>query len=100
KNVLSILKFNPIIKNYGHEDTLLAYQISLAKLNVIHIQNPVKHGSIDTNTIFIGKTILALNNLKLIYNKNLIDQHFVKLLYWHKKLSVIKMDYALSILYV
>ncbi len=100
KDIFNIIKFDPTIKNYGHEDTLLAYQISLAKLKVVHIENPVRHGSIDINTIFIEKTIFALNNLKLIYNKNLIDKHFVKLLNWHKKLSNIHLDYFLSVFYV
>lgn len=100
KDVLNIIKFDPTIKNYGHEDTLLAYQISLAKLKVMHIENPVKHGSIDTNAIYIEKTIFALSNLRLIYNKNLIDKHFVKLLYYHNKLSNIHLDYFLSVFYV
>lgn len=100
KDVFNNIKFEPTLKNYGHEDTLLAYQISLAKLKVIHLENPVKHGNIDINTIFIEKTIFALNNLTLIHNKKLIDEDFIKLLYWHKNLSSVGLSYALTIVYV
>lgn len=99
KEVLNKLQFNSKITKYGHEDTLLAYQISIQNLKVSHIDNPVKHGDIDDNKVFLSKTISGLNNLKYLYKKKLIDSNFITLLHWHKILSSIKLQYILRVFY-
>ncbi len=99
KNCFNAIKFNPEIKKYGHEDTLFAYEVSLAKLKVNHIDNPIIHGDIDINSLFIKKTILGLDNLIIIEKKKLINKDFVRLLYWHNKIKHLKIDYFFIIFY-
>ncbi|GAA4292389.1 glycosyltransferase family 2 protein [Aestuariibaculum suncheonense] len=93
KDLLKKIQFDSTITKYGHEDTLLAYQISLLQFKVTHINNPVEHGDIDLNTIFIAKTISGLDNLKSIYKKNLIEIDFITLLKWYDKLFRFKLHY-------
>lgn len=99
KTCFEAIKFEKTLTQYGHEDTLFAYQASLKKLAVKHINNPVEHGDIDTNIVFIKKTNSGLENLKIIYKNNLVDSNFITLLKWHKKLRALKIDYFLALFY-
>ena len=81
------IKFDAEINKYGHEDTLFAYQASLQKLKVKHINNPIKHGDIDTNVIFLKKTELGLINLLKIYEAEKINANFVRILKLYQRLK-------------
>jgi hypothetical protein len=53
------IKFDTNSKKYGHDDTQLAFEISLLKCKVNH-RNPVEHGDIDTNLVYLNKTKASL----------------------------------------
>jgi len=55
KVCFNLIKFDTNIIKYGHDDTLFAYQVSKLQLHIEHINNPVQHGDIDSNDIFIKK---------------------------------------------
>jgi glycosyltransferase involved in cell wall biosynthesis len=61
---------NPLdetIKTYGHEDTKFAAVLKEKKISVLHIDNPVRHAQLDTNPVFIEKTLEGVKNFyKLI----------------------------------
>ncbi|TJY36397.1 glycosyltransferase family 2 protein [Pontimicrobium aquaticum] len=97
KRVFKIVNFDNSLTKYGHEDTLFAYQALLQKLNVLHIDNPVLHGDIDTNNIFIEKTEKGVENLLFIYNSKKIDADFVKILSFYRKIEKIKLKGILAI---
>lgn len=99
KSCFKKIKFEETLKQYGHEDTLFAYQASLQKLCVKHIDNAIEHGDIDTNDVFLKKTTAGLENLKLLLNNKLVDPNFVKLLKWYNRLRILKIDYLVSIFY-
>lgn len=66
-----LLLFNPFDENltkYGHEDTLLGFQLRLARKKIIHIQNPVLHADIESNINFLNKTEIAIQNLIVVYS--------------------------------
>lgn len=69
KSIFQKIKFNETITRYGHEDTLFAYELKQRKIEVIHINNPLVHIGLETNTKFIEKTKIAIENLKYI-NRN------------------------------
>jgi hypothetical protein len=58
KKSASKIKFDTNSKKYGHDDTQLAFEISLLKCKVN--QNPVEHGDIDTNLVYLNKTKASL----------------------------------------
>ena len=91
KRVFNIVSFDNSLTKYGHEDTLFAYQAYMQNLKVLHINNPVLHGDIDLNDVFIGKTEKGVENLLFLYNSKKIDVQFVKILVYFKKLEKLKL---------
>jgi len=68
KSVFSKLRFNEELKQYGHEDTLLGYQLKKAGIDVLHIDNPLIHEGIESNRDFLNKTKLGIENLSHLYD--------------------------------
>jgi glycosyltransferase involved in cell wall biosynthesis len=69
KSVFSKIRFNEELKQYGHEDTLLGYQLKKAGINILHIDNTLIHEGLETNRIFIDKTKRSIENLSHLYDK-------------------------------
>ncbi|MBR4229627.1 MAG: glycosyltransferase family 2 protein [Bacteroidales bacterium] len=83
RDVLEQIKFDKRISKYGHEDTLFGYRLEQAGIPIVHIDNPVINGQVETNAEFLHKTVTAVENLSFIYNFMWEDQRFcqsVKLL--------------------
>jgi len=99
KSVFNKIYFNKEITQYGHEDTVFAYELSKMNASVLHIENSVLHGDVDLNTVFYNKTKKAINNLNLIYKNKLIEPEFVKFLKLFTKLKRIKLNYLISLTY-
>jgi len=85
KHCFDVVAFDPELRKYGHEDTLYAYQVSLLKLTIKHINNPVQHGDIDPAEVFLNKTKMGLVNLRMLYRQGKIDSGFVKMLSIYRK---------------
>jgi hypothetical protein len=79
KPVFEKVHFREDVKNYGHEDTLLGYDLFRAGIEIFHIANPLEHTGLEDSTAFIGKTKTALESLFLI-EKQLLkgDEVFVR----------------------
>jgi glycosyltransferase involved in cell wall biosynthesis len=94
RNLFLELGFREAISNYGHEDTVLGYDLFLKGITVRHIDNPVIHTGIDSSEEYLRKTRIALDNL-LYINDNLIqDPRFIKssgLLTSLKKLELLRL---------
>lgn len=93
------IQFDKSITKYGHEDTLFAFQVRLAKYNVQHIKNPIIHGDIDDNTTFINKTEKGLENLLYLYRAKKINAGFVKILKIYKLITILGMRRLFSFLF-
>ena len=48
--------FNENIRHYGYEDTLLGKNLERDGIQVLHIDNPLVNGDIETNSRFLQKT--------------------------------------------
>ena len=73
------VKFDKTTKKYGHDDTQLSYELSLSPVNLIHIDNPVEHGDIDSNSAYLNKTKESLENLLSLYEEQKISIEFIRL---------------------
>jgi len=93
KSVFNKIGFEKTITQYGHEDTIFAYYLSKIKTSIKHIDNPVLHGDVDFNEVFIDKTHKALENLNFIYQKRLIEPKFVTFLRLYVKLKKLRLNY-------
>jgi glycosyltransferase involved in cell wall biosynthesis len=68
RTIFSKLRFNEELRQYGHEDTLLSYQLKKAGIDVIHIDNGLLHEGLESNREFLDKTKLSLENLSRLYD--------------------------------
>jgi glycosyltransferase involved in cell wall biosynthesis len=69
KETFMKIRFNEELKQYGHEDTLLGYQLKIAAIDVLHIDNPLIHDGVEFNADFIAKTKLGIENLSILCDK-------------------------------
>lgn len=63
RTILERIPFNETIVGYGHEDTLFGYELFQNGIHIDHIENPVLNKYLDSNAVFLEKTIIGLKNL-------------------------------------
>jgi hypothetical protein len=73
KSVFSKIRFNEELKQYGHEDTLMGYQLKKAGIDILHIDNGLVHEGLESNRDFLNKTKLGIENLSKLYD-NVTDK--------------------------
>ncbi len=66
KRVFGKIRFRENIGVYGHEDTLLGYDLFKNGISILHIDNPVLHTGLEDASVFVEKTRLALESLHKI----------------------------------
>ena len=76
RSVLEKIKFDPRLTKYGHEDTLFGYRLEQARIPILHIDNAVTNGYVETNLEFLNKTVEGIGNLVKIYDFMWEDQRF------------------------
>ena len=85
-------QFDESITEYGHEDTLLGKQLAKSGARISHIDNPVKHLGIETNEVFLEKSVKAVENLVKLYKEGKLNADDVTLLTHHfKRKTIINM---------
>ena len=100
KNVYRATLFNnTFIKKTVNDDTLFSFELLKMNSKIKHIHNPVQHDDIDTNAVYIEKTKNSLDNLYLLYKKELITKEYSKMVNLVTKLHAYKITYLLAILY-
>ena len=63
------IRFNELLRNYGHEDTLFGLELQKQNYIITHIDNPLYHMGIDTNAVYLEKTRHGVENLKILLEK-------------------------------
>ncbi len=77
KTVLENNPFNEALSGYGHEDTLLGYEMKKKNVPIIHIDNPVEHIGLEEASVILEKTFESTKNLLKIYQITKKDKDFV-----------------------
>ncbi len=77
KDIFERFQFNEELKNYGHEDTLLGFQLMQAGVEIDHIDNAIVHGALATNKELLEKTKSAISNLEYILKLLNNDKKFI-----------------------
>jgi glycosyltransferase involved in cell wall biosynthesis len=90
KSIFSKFRFYEELKQYGHEDTLLSYQLKKAGIGIYHIDNGLVHEGLETNKEFLTKTKDSIENLSKLYD-NVTDKEtfsltvsLLRLFWWLK----------------
>ena len=100
KSVWQEVPFDENLKQYGHEDTLLGYELSRQGYPILHIDNEVIHGDLESNDMFMHKTRLAIQNLKYLYLRGNGDfNQSVTLLRTYGLISKMKLSNYIASLY-
>jgi hypothetical protein len=47
--------FSEDLKTYGHEDTLLGYDLFRNGIEIFHIDNPVEHTGLEDSSVLLRK---------------------------------------------
>jgi len=103
KEVFELLHFRENLKSYGHEDTLLGYDLFRNGIQILHFNNPVEHTGLEEAKVFLEKTKTALENLKIISEKLLKDDKIfagqVAFLRKYKKVTSVLPETILKFVY-
>jgi GT2 family glycosyltransferase len=87
KEVFEKVRFDEYLKTYGHEDTLLGWQMKKENFVMTHIDNPARKIGLATNDIYLKRNAEAVENLWKIYQKieekNLFREDVKILKYFH-----------------
>ncbi len=70
--------FREEIKGYGHEDTVLGFDLNKKGIIIKHIDNPVIHTGLESSAEYLGKTRSALRNLLFIQDLLASDKEFIR----------------------
>ncbi|MFN4299632.1 MAG: glycosyltransferase [Thermaurantimonas sp.] len=62
------------IVGYGHEDTMMGYDLKYNFVPILHIDNAACHSQIDSNEVFLEKTKEALQNLSRMMASGKVDE--------------------------
>jgi glycosyltransferase involved in cell wall biosynthesis len=103
KSVFSKIRFNEELKQYGHEDTLMGYQLKKAGIKILHIDNALVHEGLESNKEFLVKTKLGIENLSKLYD-NVTDKRAfsetVRILRLYNKLKFLRVTRILAGIFI
>jgi glycosyltransferase involved in cell wall biosynthesis len=103
KTVFSKIRFNEELKQYGHEDTLMGYQLKKAGIDIFHIDNGLIHEGLETNKEFLNKTKLGIENLSKLFD-NVTDKktfsEIVRILKVYNKLRFLRLTRILAGIFI
>lgn len=103
KSVFLKIRFNEELKQYGHEDTLLSYQLKKAGIGILHIDNGLVHEGVESNKDFLYKTKLSIENLSKLYDKVTDKKAFsetVTMLRTYHRLSLLRLTLILAAIFI
>jgi glycosyltransferase involved in cell wall biosynthesis len=103
KTVFNKIRLNEALKQYGHEDTLLGYQLKKAGIDILHIDNGLMHEGLESNTDFLNKTKLGIENLSKLYDIVTDKKAFsetVRILRNYKRLRFLRLTRILAGIYI
>jgi glycosyltransferase involved in cell wall biosynthesis len=103
KSVFSKIRFNEELKQYGHEDTLMGYQLKKAGIKILHIDNALVHEGLESNKEFLVKTKLGIENLSKLYDSVTDKRAFsetVRILRLYNKLKFLRVTRILAGIFI
>lgn len=91
KKIFEGVHFREDIRDYGHEDTVLGYDLFKKGIEILHIDNPVEHTGLEDADVFLQKSKTALKSLKYISEEIVKkDKDFVSQVHFLHRFSSIK----------
>lgn len=92
------LKVNKNLKNRYGMDILFSYMIKNAKLSVLHINNPIYHLGLETNEVFLPKSLRAIDTLIALEKDRSIPNNYSSLQKAYIKLKKSRLQKPMEVL--
>jgi glycosyltransferase involved in cell wall biosynthesis len=67
RKIFQSITFDEQIRTYGHEDTLFGAELARKGIEILHLNNPLLHLGLETNSVFLEKTATAVQNLARLH---------------------------------
>lgn len=99
KKIFDRIKFDESLKKYGCEDVLFAYDLKQHNITITHIENPVYHDNIESSTIFVEKTQLALSNLRYLVSQEKLPTKAYNVTKIHSFIQRVHISYLLNLIF-
>ena len=99
KTIFEKLRFREELIHYGYEDTLFSYQLKIAGIEILHIDNGLIHEGLESNRDFLNKTKSGIENLSMLYDSVTDKRTFmscVKLLRTYNILRIFRITLILA----
>lgn len=96
KEIFDCVCFNEDIPNSRHEDTLFSLDLEKKGIPLTHIDNPVVHLGLDTNKIFLEKSLESTKALSLLIDRRLVDPKKVFISRVYLLVCDLKMNFLLA----
>jgi glycosyltransferase involved in cell wall biosynthesis len=74
RSVLSMIRFDESLIQYGHEDTLFGFELKKNGIPIVHIQNPLIHTGLEITREFLRKTGEGIENLVILIVQGKLDR--------------------------
>jgi glycosyltransferase involved in cell wall biosynthesis len=103
RTIFSKIRFNEELKQYGHEDTLLGYQLKKAGIDILHIDNGLMHEGLESNMEFLNKVKLGMENLSKLYDTVTDKKSFagtVRIIRTYDRLRLLRLTRIFSGLFI
>ena len=103
RSIFAKLRFNEELKEYGHEDTLMSYQLKKAGISILHIDNGLVHEELESNREFLNKTKLGIKNLSMLYDRVTDKRTFistVRMLRIYEIIRFLRIELILTGIYI
>lgn len=78
RSLFEKILFDTRLDHYGHEDTLFGYRLQQNNIPLLHIDNPVVNGYVESNDEFLRKTAEGISSLVTIYRFMSDDRIFLR----------------------
>ena len=90
KKLLLRFTLDESLCGYGHEDTQLGWQLAVAAVSVLHLNNPVRHAGLETAATFLEKSEQAVRNLVQLLRENRVgsDARLVQAAQWLRRVGL------------
>lgn len=91
------IRFNEHCDKYGYEDVMFGLELERHRIAVLHIEDPLIHNGLDTNSEFLEKTEIAMHSLHKISSSIPSDGNGIVRVARH--LQETKMTWAVRLLF-
>jgi len=78
KEILQRVRFDERLSGYGHEDTLFGLAMQKQSIPLMHIDNPILNGHMETNSEYLQHTAVAIENLVKILGYSFGDRELIE----------------------